>query len=115
MGGRESLFIGFMHPELFSYIAAECPAPGLVSVSGSGMHPGQMKDSEMTFPEDKKPALLLISSSKADGTVTTFPDSYRNILKANNEEFLSQVMATTGHDHTSVKPHLYVLFKMLFS
>ena len=115
MGGRESLFIGFMHPELFSYIAAVCPAPGLVSVSGSGMHPGQMKDSEMTFPEDKKPALLLISSSKADGTVTTFPDSYRNILKANNEEFLSQVMATTGHDHTSVKPHLYVLFKMLFS
>ncbi len=114
MGGRESLFIGFKHPELFSYIGAVCPAPGLVDVNGSGMHPGQMEASEMVFPEDEKPAVLLISSSKADGTVTTFPDSYRNILTSNNEEFISQVMATTGHDHTSVKPHLYCFFKMLF-
>lgn len=39
MGGRESLFIGFTRPDLFSYIGAVCPAPGLVEIPGSPMHP----------------------------------------------------------------------------
>lgn len=114
MGGRESLFIGFMHPELFGYIGAVCPAPGLVEVSGSAMHPGQMQPKDMVFSDDK-PEVLLISSSKSDGTVGDFPDSYRNILTENGEEFLSHVMEKTGHDHTSVKPHLYNFFRMIFS
>ncbi len=114
MGGRESLFIGFMHPELFGYIGAVCPAPGLVEVSGSAMHPGQMQPKDMVF-SDVKPEVLLISSSKSDGTVGDFPDSYRNILTENGEEFLSHVMEKTGHDHTSVKPHLYNFFRMIFS
>ena len=42
MGGRESLFIGITRPDLFSYIGAVCPAPGLVEVPGSAMHPGQI-------------------------------------------------------------------------
>ena len=29
MGGREALYVGMSHPELFGYIAAFCPAPGL--------------------------------------------------------------------------------------
>ncbi len=113
MGGRESLFIGFQHPELFGYIGAVCPAPGLVKIPGSGMHPGQMTDQEMVFP-DEKPFVVLISSSKKDGVVSTSPDSYRNTLKENGEAFLSHVMNTTGHDHSSVKPHLYNYLRMLF-
>lgn len=113
MGGRESLFIGFTHPELFGYIGAVCPAPGLVKVEGSPMHPGQMKPEEMKFSENK-PEVLLISSSRSDGTVGNFPDSYRNILTENGEEYLSHVMEKTGHDHSSVKPHLYNYFRMIF-
>lgn len=113
MGGRESLFIGFMHPELFGYIGAVCPAPGLVKVNGSEMHPGQMQPNEMKFTE-YKPKVLLISSSKSDGTVGSFPDNYRGILSRNKEEYLSHVMEKTGHNHTSVKPHLYNYFRMLF-
>ena len=29
MGGRESLLIGMQRPDLFSYIGAICPAPGV--------------------------------------------------------------------------------------
>ena len=114
MGGRESLFIGFSHPELFGYIGAVCPAPGLVKIENSPMHPGQMLPEEMRFDDDKKPYVLLISSSKADGVVTDSPDNYRRILTDNGEEFLSHVLNSTGHDHTSVKPHLYNYLRMLF-
>ena len=113
MGGRESLFISFRHPELFAYIGAVCPAPGLVEIPGSPMHPGQMKENEMKFTSEK-PRILLISSSKADDVVTTFPDSYREILSKNGEPFLTHVMESTFHDHTSVKPHLYNYLQLLF-
>jgi len=105
MGGRESLFIGIKHPELFGYIGACCPAPGLI---------GQIKESDMVFPEDQKPRLLFISSSQADGVVSTFPDSYRKAFEKNGVDFVSHVLKRTGHDHTSVRPHLYNFLRMIF-
>lgn len=113
MGGRESLFIGFERPDLFGYIGAVCPAPGLVEIAGSGMHPGQMKAGEMMFSENE-PYVVFVSSSKADGVVGGNPDSYRKIMTENGVQYLSHVMEKTGHDHTSVKPHLYNFLKMLF-
>ncbi len=113
MGGRESLFISCKHPELFAYIGAVCPAPGLVEIPGSPMHPGQILPEEMVYG-DYEPKVLLISSSKADGVVTSFPDDYRKIFSDNGVEYLSHVLTSTQHDHTSVKPHLYNLFRLLF-
>lgn len=113
MGGRESLFIGFERPDLFGYIGAVCPAPGLVGIPGSPMHPGQMTAEEMVFGEDK-PYIVLVSSSQSDGVVGTSPDSYRSIMTENEVEYLSHVMRITGHDHTSVKPHLYNYLQLLF-
>ena len=113
MGGRESLFIGFSHPELFGYIGAVCPAPGLTPVSGSAMHPGQMKEEEMVF-EDDKPFALLISAAKNDGVVGSTPSSYHNFLNKYETEHLWHVMSSTGHDHTSVTPHLYNFMRLIF-
>ena len=113
MGGRESLFIGFKRPDLFGYIGSVCAAPGLVEVPGSAMHPGQMTKEEMTFAENI-PYLIFVSSSESDGVVGSSPDTYRKIMTRNEVEYLSHVMKSTGHDHTSVKPHLYNFFKMLF-
>ncbi|MBQ8170922.1 MAG: esterase family protein [Oscillospiraceae bacterium] len=113
MGGRESLFIGFERPDLFGYIGAVCPAPGLVEVPNSPMHPGQMAAEEMTFP-DNEPFVVFVSSSESDGVVGNSPDSYRAIMTENGVKYLSHVMECTGHDHTSVKPHLYNFLKMLF-
>lgn len=113
MGGRESLFIGFERPDLFGYVGAVCPAPGLVGMPNSPMHPGQMTVEEMVF-EDDKPYVLLVSSSQNDGVVGASPDSYRNIMTENDVEYLSHVMKITGHDHSSVKPHLYNYLQFLF-
>ncbi|MDE7193023.1 MAG: esterase family protein [Oscillospiraceae bacterium] len=113
MGGRESLFIGFSHSELFGYIGAVCPAPGLTPVTGSGMHPGQMEESEMAF-EDNAPLALLISAAKNDGVVGSFPSNYHNILDKNETEHIWHVMSSTGHDHTSVTPHLYNFMRLIF-
>lgn len=113
MGGRESMFIGFERPDLFGYIGAVCPAPGLVEIPGSPMHPGQMTADEMNFG-DEKPYIILVSSSQNDGVVGASPDSYRDIMTANEVEYLSHVMKITGHDHTSVKPHLYNYLQLLF-
>lgn len=113
MGGRESLFIGFSRPELFGYIGAVCPAPGLTPVSGSGMHPGQMEEAEMVF-EGNKPFALLISAAKNDGVVGSFPSDYHNVMDMNKTEHIWHVMTSTGHDHTSVTPHLYNFMRLIF-
>lgn len=113
MGGRESLFIGFSHPELFGFIGAVCPAPGLTPVLGSPMHPGQMEEAEMTF-ENNSPFVLLISAAKNDGAVGSYPLNYHNILDSYKTEHLWHVMSSTGHDHTSVTPHLYNFMRLIF-
>lgn len=113
MGGRESLFIGFSHPELFGYIGAVCPAPGLTLVNNSPMHPGQMEEAELSFT-DNPPYVLLISAAVNDGVVSSSPYSYHNMLDTNGTEHLWHTMAKTGHDHSSVTPHLYNFFRIIF-
>ena len=113
MGGRESLFIATQMSDYFGYVGACCPAPGLVTIPGSPMHPGQITPAELSFPENK-PLALLISYSKADGVVGSSPASYVDILEQNGEEHLVHVMESTGHDPTSVKPHIYNYLQMLF-
>lgn len=112
MGGRESMFIGFKRPDLFGYIGAVCPAPGLVEIPNSPIHPGQITAQEMVF--DKiKPYVILISSSEADNVVGSSPNNYRNIMSKNGIEYLSHVMKNTWHDQSSVKPHLYNYLQLL--
>lgn len=113
MGGRESLFIGISRPDLFGYIGAVCPAPGLVPISGSAMHPGQLREDDMIF-EENAPFVLLISASKTDGVVNGYPADYRDSFTLNGVENLWHQMQSTGHDHTSVTPHLYNFMRMIF-
>lgn len=113
MGGRESMFIGFSNPEVFGYIGAVCPAPGLIPVANSPMHPGQMEADEMIF-EDVSPYVFLVSAAKYDGVVGSTPYSYHELMLKNQTEHLLHEMEKTGHDHTSVTPHLYNFFRMIF-
>ncbi len=113
MGGRESLFIGFEYPELFGYIGAACPAPGLVEIPNSPMHPGQMTKEEMVF-EEEVPYLVLVSGSKADGVVGSSPKDYHNTMTENAVEHIWHELSDTGHDHSSVKPHLYNFLRLIF-
>lgn len=110
MGGRESLFIGISHPEAFGYIGAVCPAPGLTNGSGD---PWQLEQSELMFSENA-PYLLLISAAEHDGVVGNNPMRYERIFTRNETEHLWHTMSSTGHDASSVTPHLYNFFRMIF-
>ncbi|MBQ8883366.1 MAG: hypothetical protein IJ031_02050 [Oscillospiraceae bacterium] len=109
MGGRESFFIGFKRPDLFGYIGSACTAPGLAGAFGC-----PLKEEEMKFDEANQPNVVFISSSKIDSVVGTSPDGYRSIMTKNGVKYLDHVMQSTGHDHSSVKPHLYNFLQMLF-
>lgn len=110
MGGRESLFIGISHPELFGYIGAVCPAPGLTKGSGD---PWQLEITELKF-NDNAPYLMLLSAAEHDGVVGGNPAQYERIFTRNKTEHLWHMMSSTGHDASSVTPHLYNYFRMIF-
>ncbi len=110
MGGRESLFIGISRPDAFGYIGAVCPAPGLTNGSGD---PWQLEEAELAFDETA-PYLLLLSAAKHDGVVGGNPLRYEKILTRNGTEHLWHTLFSTGHDESSVTPHLYNLFRMIF-
>ncbi|MCM1168029.1 MAG: esterase family protein [Ruminococcus sp.] len=114
MGGRESLFIGLSLPDVFGYVGACCPAPGLVPIPGSAMHPGQLSESELVFPESQSPRVLFISAGSNDGVVGGTPADYDRIFTENGAEHFYDLMDGTSHDNTSVTPHLYKFFRMIF-
>lgn len=110
MGGRESLFIGVSHPEIFGYVGAVCPAPGLTKGTGD---PWQLENSQLTFGENS-PYLLMISAAEHDGVVGGNPAKYKGIFTRNKNELLWHSMSSTGHDASSVTPHLYNFMRMIF-
>lgn len=114
MGGRESLFIGISRPDLFDYVGACCPAPGLVPIPNSPMHPGQLQDDEVRFSDENRPKLVFISAGGNDNVVGTSPADYHKLLEENGEQSIYELMAGTAHDHTSVKPHLYKYLSVIF-
>jgi glucuronoarabinoxylan endo-1,4-beta-xylanase len=77
------------------------------------MHPGQIKEDELIF-EDNSPYALLLSAATNDSVVGSVPSTYHNYLTENKTEHLWHTMSTTGHDHSSVKPHLYNFFRIIF-
>lgn len=110
MGGRESLFIGVTENPRFGYVGAVCAAPGLVQGTGS---PWQLKKDELTFGYEP-PYLVLISAAQHDGVVGTNPSTYKSILEQNGDRCLWHSMSGTGHDASSVTPHLYNFMRMIF-
>ncbi len=103
MGARESLFIAFSRPDLFGYIGSACTAPGLIKGTGE---PHNLEKSDLVFPAGSEPHVLLLSASEKDGVVGTSPMT--------NTEHLWHKMSATGHDASSVTPHLYNFMRMIF-
>ena len=114
MGGRESMFIGFQRPEEFGYLGAVCPAPGLTPLANSAAHPGQMKDAEMKFKEGFAPRFFLLTAGQSDRTVHDTPVGYHNTMVSNGVKHLWSYLPGADHNDTSVKPHLYQFFQLIF-
>lgn len=105
MGGRETLFIGLTRPDLFGYVGAIAPAPGVTPAKDWAMeHPGQMAEADMHFAEGAElPHWLIICCGTKDGVVGKFPESYHNILTNNGVEHIWYEVPGADHDANAIR------------
>ena len=116
MGGRETLFIGLSRPDLFAYVGAIAPAPGLTPGKDWAMtHPGQLKEEELTFAgKDYEPDVLMICCGTKDGTVGKFPESYHNIFLKNEVAHVWYEVPGADHDAQAISCGLYNFARAIF-
>lgn len=116
MGGRETLFIGLSRPDLFAYVGAIAPAPGLVPGKDWAMnHPGQLQEDELTFAgKDYEPTVLMICCGTQDGTVGKFPESYHNIFERNEVAHIWYEVPGADHDSKAIRSGLYNFVRAIF-
>eukprot|EP00833_Pecoramyces_ruminatium_P017054 jgi/Orpsp1_1/1191086/evm.model.d7180000083394.1 len=107
MGGRNSLYIGYSRPDLFGYVGAFSPAPGLVPGHDtfSGDHKGLFQESELRA--DDPPFVTLISCGTNDNVVFEFPKSYHEILTRNNQEHIWFEVPGADHDTDAIAAGFY--------
>lgn len=114
MGGRESLATGFTYPDKFGYVGAAAPAPGLTpGQDWAFKHPGQFKESELKFG-DEKPYLLMVCAGDKDGTVGAFPKSYHNIMDKNKVTHIWWEIPGSDHGDPAIASGTYNFAKYAF-
>ena len=109
MGGRETLFIGLSRPDLFGYIGAIAPAPGLTPAKDNFMtHIGQMQEEDVKYEEGVVlPNLLMICCGTKDGVVGKFPKGYHELMEKNGVEHLWYEVPEADHDSKAIKSGIY--------
>eukprot|EP00833_Pecoramyces_ruminatium_P011664 jgi/Orpsp1_1/1185696/evm.model.c7180000094868.1 len=113
MGGRNSLYIGFKRSDLFGYVGAFSPAPGVTpGTDFSGYHKGLF--TEDAFRPQISPYVTLISCGTNDSVVGQFPKSYHEILTRNNQEHIWFEIQGADHDGVAVSAGYYNFISAAF-
>ena len=102
MGGRESLYIGLTRPDLFGYIGAMCPAPGV-----------PLSNDKFKFG-DVEPYLFLVSAGSNDGLIHEIPAGYHNTLTSNNTTHIWHYVNGGDHGGKTIRPHVYNFVRYIF-
>lgn len=105
MGGRESLFIGFSRPDLFGYVGAMCPAPGLTT--------DLIKESDLKFGSTS-PYLLMVSAGSNDQIVWSTPSVYHDTMNKNNVTHVWHYVTDGDHGGKTIRPHMYHFIRYIF-
>ncbi|MCQ2575478.1 MAG: esterase family protein [Treponema sp.] len=116
MGGRETLYIGLKRPDLFGYVGAIAPAPGLVPAKDWAMsHGGMLENSQLKYEEDGiKPELLMVCCGTNDSVVGQFPKSYHKIFVENGTEHLWFEVMTADHNAHAIRTGFYQFATRIF-
>lgn len=101
MGGRESLLIGLHHGDLFGYVGAVCPAPGVT---------GDFKWAS----EEEAPSLLFITAGSNDEVVYTTPQGYHDNFTANGVPHVWHYVNGGYHGDNSIHAHIYNFIRAIF-
>ena len=100
MGGRESLLIGMKRPDMFGYIGAICPAPG---VTGS-----------FNWSSDDQPYFLMITGGSNDTVVYDNPKNYHENFQKNGVPHIWHYVNGGYHGDNCIRAHLYNFFRIAF-
>ena len=101
MGGRESLLIGMKRPDLFGYVGAICPAPGVT---------GSFKWAS----EEEAPSLLFITAGSNDTVVYDNPKNYHNNFEKNGVPHIYHYVNGGYHGDNSIHAHIYNFVRYVF-
>ena len=114
MGGRESLAIGLMRPDIFGYVGAIAPAPGLVPGKDMHMdHPGQFEEKDVVYSEEK-PFIIMLCAGDCDSVVGKFPLSYHELFMKNNVEHIFWEVPGSDHGDPAISSGIYNFVKAIF-
>ena len=114
MGGRETLYISLMRSDLFAYVGAIAPAPGLVPAQDWAMkHKGQLKEEEAKY-SDPLPTLVMICCGTNDGTVGQFPKTYHNLFVKNGVDHFWYEVVGADHNNVAIQSGLYHFLQFIF-
>lgn len=105
MGGRESLYIGFSRPDLFGYVGAMCPAPGLTT--------DLINEANLKF-EDTSPYLLMVSAGSNDQIVWSTPSEYHDTMNKNDVTHIWHYVTDGDHGGKTIRPHVYNFIRYIF-
>ncbi|SEK69306.1 alpha/beta hydrolase-fold protein [Ruminococcus albus] len=100
MGGREALLIGMKRPDLFGYVGAICPAPG---VTGS-----------FNWSADNQPYFLMITGGSDDTVVYDNPKTYHSNFEKNGVPHIWHYVNGGYHGDNCIRAHLYNFFRIAF-
>ena len=124
MGGRESLYLGMMLPDLIGYVCASSPAPGIVPASDMFLsnHLGsynlartaRLTERDFKYSDSDLPYVLLIGGGTNDTTVGTFPKQYHELYDKNGTTNLWMEFQNAGHDASVGCPLFYNFYKWIF-
>ena len=116
MGGRESLYIGLLRPDLFGYVGAIAPAPGLVpGKDGFMVHEGSLQENEVHYPAGMpEPSVMMICCGTRDSVVGNFPESYHKLFEKNEIEHTWFEVSGADHDSIAIRTGLYHFIQRIF-
>ena len=100
MGGRESLLIGMKRSDLFGYVGAICPAPGVT---------GAFK-----WDSGKEPYFVMISAGSDDRTVWDTPKPYHENFEKNGVPHIWHYVIGGYHGDNSINAHMYNFCRAVF-
>ena len=100
MGGRESLLIGMQRSDLFGYVGAICPAPGVTG--------------DFKWASGKEPYLLMITAGGNDEVVYDTPRPYHENFENNGVPHIWHYYQAGYHGDNSIHAHLYNFCRFVF-
>ena len=112
IGGREALAIGFTYPDMFGYIGAVCPVPGLTP-SSEEWNPGQLSEEELSFGSET-PYLIMVGAAESDSVVSDAPESYHDLMVKNGVEHIFYIIPGSDHGDPAIASVTYNFCKHVF-